>query len=162
MRNETHGAGRADCYPCTGGKYCNVLASTGPAGICDAGYYCPSSSDIDDPQPTGYLCPRGFYCVAETADPVGCDPGTYQANEGRTSCDLCPKGYYCPQNTSTPVDCPEYSYCPDGSASPVLCPNGTYTFDHTTNLEKAEDCFDCIAGMKLRFIFLFLMRVRNS
>lgn len=152
LRNETHGASVDDCYPCTGGKYCDSLAATEPAGICQERYYCPSSADIVDPQPSAFLCPAGFYCPADTADPIGCEPGTYQPNPGEISCLFCPKGYYCPQNTSVPLDCPAYSYCPNGTASPLLCLNGTYTDSATTNLEEADDCADCVAGIISLFI----------
>lgn len=146
IRNYTHGTSIGDCHPCNGGKFCNSSAATEPTGVCRERYYCPSFADIDDPQPSEFLCPRGFYCLEDTADPIGCEPGTYQENVGATSCLTCPMGYYCPQNTSTPLDCPAYSYCPDGTASPLLCLNGTYTDSNVTNLEKAGDCTDCPAG----------------
>ena len=64
-----------DCYPCTGGFYCDQLAAIEPAGPCAERYYCPSSADISDPMPALYKCPTGFYCPANVADPVPCPPG---------------------------------------------------------------------------------------
>ena len=76
MRNETGGTFVGDCYPCTGGFYCNQLAAIEPAGQCAARYYCPSAAnDITDPNPASYLCPTGFYCPDNIADPVACPPG---------------------------------------------------------------------------------------
>ena len=147
MRNDTHGGSISDCYPCSGGKYCDTTAAITYAGVCEEGYYCPSTENIDDPQPSAYQCPAGFYCLNDTADPLPCAAGTYQPSVQQTTCITCPKGYYCPQNTSMPVDCPAYSYCPDGSASPVLCPNGTYTDPSVQNLENYTDCTACVSGM---------------
>ena len=154
MRNETHGANVDDCYPCEGGKYCDVLAAKGPTGICLAGYYCPSTDDIGDPRPSTHRCPTGFYCLDDTADPIPCQPGTYQPSEQETTCLECPAGHYCPQNTTIPIDCPIYSFCPNGSAEPTLCLNGTYN-DASTTLEKPEDCSACTAGMLLLTMILY-------
>ena len=77
MRNETGGTGIDDCYPCTGGFYCDQLAAIEPAGICAARYYCPSIEDISSSSPGSFLCPTGFYCPENVADPVACPPGKY-------------------------------------------------------------------------------------
>ncbi|WAR11135.1 hypothetical protein MAR_036211 [Mya arenaria] len=104
-----------------GGKYCGGEALTEPTGPCAERYYCPAADDIGDASPTGYLCPAGSICPANTADPIPCDPGTYQENVGKFECDACPAGYYCPSNTFVPIDCRIYSYCPESSAAPTLC-----------------------------------------
>ncbi|XP_052778533.1 multiple epidermal growth factor-like domains protein 6 [Mya arenaria] len=104
-----------DGEPCPiGRKYCGGEALTEPTGPCAEWYYCPAADDIGDASPlTGYLCPAGSICPANTADPIPCDPGTYQENVGKFECDACPAGYYCLSNTSVPIDCPIYSYCPE-------------------------------------------------
>ncbi|KAH3750553.1 hypothetical protein DPMN_185080 [Dreissena polymorpha] len=145
LRNSTHGKSVDDCLPCTGGKYCNGLALVAPSGPCAQRYYCPAIADVFDPQPTEFLCPTGSYCPADSADPVPCNPGTYQDNEGEITCDPCPAGYYCPANTTNPIDCGNYSYCPQGSRAPTLCPNGTFN-DVYMNLMAPEDCKACTAG----------------
>ncbi|XP_070551142.1 signal peptide, CUB and EGF-like domain-containing protein 1 isoform X1 [Ptychodera flava] len=78
--------------------------------------------------------------------PYGCDPGTYQASEGKIDCDDCPAGKYCMYNTSVPYPCPPYSFCPEGSIEPTPCPNGTYTEDSVTDLQRASQCSPCPAG----------------
>ena len=76
LRNDTHGAELLDCHPCSGGFYCDQIAMIEPAGPCNERYYCPSfADDIIDPMPAAYLCPTGFYCPDNVADPVPCPPG---------------------------------------------------------------------------------------
>ncbi|WAR26197.1 hypothetical protein MAR_011901 [Mya arenaria] len=122
-----------DGEPCPiGRKYCGGEALTEPTGPCAEWYYCPAADDIGDASPlTGYLCPAGSICPANTADPIPCDPGTYQENVGKFECDACPAGYYCLSNTSFG--------CPDAVLEWDLN-------DASTNLEKPVDCSACIAG----------------
>ncbi|KAF9340934.1 hypothetical protein BGZ91_011756 [Linnemannia elongata] len=67
-----------------------INAST-PFWSCPAGNYCISPRHV---QP----CPPGFYCPANTAQPM-----------------YCCAGYYCSKDTKTMTLCPQNSYCPTGS-----------------------------------------------
>jgi len=83
----------ADCVNCTGGQYCQGDGNVVPDGDCTAGYYCPTG--IDTPTPANTPCWAGHYCPTGSAMPEPCPNGTYQATEGRDSCDPCLAGYYC-------------------------------------------------------------------
>ncbi|KAF9925214.1 hypothetical protein FBU30_004972 [Linnemannia zychae] len=67
-----------------------VNAST-PFWTCPAGYYCISPKHKE-------ACPPGFYCPANTAQPM-----------------YCCAGYYCSRDTKTLTLCPQNKYCPTGS-----------------------------------------------
>jgi len=75
MRNQTGGQSELDCWPCDGGHYCDVDGGLGPSGECQERYYCPDVANISSATPSAYLCPPGFYCPQNTADPVPCPPG---------------------------------------------------------------------------------------
>ncbi|XP_062603182.1 uncharacterized protein LOC134264959 [Saccostrea cucullata] len=149
-RNQTGAGNETDCWPCQGGHYCGSTGMTGPTDLCSARYYCPDSAKIDSNTPTTHVCPAGFYCPRGTADPIGCDPGTYQSMTGEEACLPCPTGFQCTGNTSAPIPCPAYSYCPGNTSDPFLCENGTYTTDTTTGLEFASDCSACPSGVYCR------------
>ena len=40
----------------------------------------------------GDICPRGYKCVEGSVEPAGCEPGTYQDQEGQSACTTCPNG----------------------------------------------------------------------
>ena len=137
-----------ECQPCPAGFYCNETGAITPSGPCNAGYFCPSNEIINDPRPTNFQCPSGHICPSETADPVGCPPGTFQPNEqfAENSCFGCPPGYFCIGNTSIPSPCPAHSYCPANSSHGMMCPNGTYTENDASKLESSDDCTMCKTG----------------
>ena len=139
-------ASAADCWPCPAGQYCANSGAIAATGTCSEGYYCPPEAVIRVPTPSAYICPRGYYCGNGTIQPNGCAPGTYQPNQGKTSCDSCPIGHYCPVNSSTPIACSAHSYCPVGSAQPTFCPNGTYTTADVRGLTNPSQCIPCING----------------
>lgn len=60
----------------------------------------------------------------------GCEPGTYNNDEGQHECKECPSGYYCLGNTTdyVPFLCPKGHYCPRRTPNPHYkqCPPGTY------------------------------------
>ncbi len=41
---------------------------------------------------SGGLCPTGYYCEEGSELPEGCPAGTYQDEEGQSSCKDCPAG----------------------------------------------------------------------
>ena len=75
-----------DCVPCNRGHYCNFYdyftsnntnvdinaAENNPTyyGVCDTGYICLEGSSIRNPQNnlTGYICPKGYYCLSGAFD----------------------------------------------------------------------------------------------
>jgi hypothetical protein len=91
-------------------------------------------------------CPRGHYCPLGTADPLLCLPGTYQSQEGQSSCAICPSGSWCGEGTVYPASCPLGSYCIEGTRYPTeyLCPNGT--FGNKMNLSSSSECSSCSPG----------------
>lgn len=72
---------------------------TAPEGRCSRGYYCPPGQLSSTP--SSHRCPRGFYCLEGSVDPVACEKGTYQSEEGKASCNRCPARFFCePTNNS--------------------------------------------------------------
>ena len=137
---------RNDCLPCTGGKYCFQPGLLVATSHCAAGYFCPAEEDIRTPYPSRFQCPTGHYCPNGTANPYGCNPGTYQERIHQSSCDVCPEGYYCRANTSSPIPCPAHHYCPNGTHTPVVCPNGTFTDVNASKLSDVDQCKPCDVG----------------
>ena len=88
-------------------------------------------------------CPEGTYCPAGTADPIGCEAGTYNDLPRQASCRPCVPGFYCPANSTTYLNtpCPKGAYCPLGteSAYQYECPAGTFN-----NATMGDDPYDCI------------------
>ena len=149
---------------CTPGMYCGEPGLSGPSGPCLAGYYC-NGSDIS-PTPDNKICPKGHYCLQQSATPTPCPTGTFSNQTGNQVladcqpclpgyvCDsegteypinLCAPGYFCPegQNSSTPSPfmCPIGYLCPRGSSQPVGCEPGYYQ-DETSQ----ESCKVCPQG----------------
>ena len=76
MNPNSGGLSIDNCTPCQAGHYCEGTGLSAPSGVCSERYYCPSDAMIDSPEPMGYECPAGFYCLNQTATPTACDPGT--------------------------------------------------------------------------------------
>ncbi|XP_077985306.1 uncharacterized protein LOC144439946 [Glandiceps talaboti] len=151
IRNTTGATGINDCEPCPGGYYCSGYGKTEATGLCDAGFYCPSNHSTTSATPADLKCPRGHYCLEGTAEPYPCETGTYQPNEGKSSCIPCEAGYYCRSALNPdPVLCPPYHYCPEGTMYPIPCPNGTFTYDNTTGLKADFECQECLSGLYCR------------
>ena len=65
-----------------GGFYCDRLNDTAVTGPCDAGYYCRSGSDTATPtygisKGDAGICPAGYFCAEQTAEPEPCPAGTF-------------------------------------------------------------------------------------
>lgn len=123
------------CSPCSNGDVCTTTALTSPDNTCGAGYWCNLGAATTTPDCilTGciYLhdiCPPHHYCPAGSSLPLGCSPGTYNAEEGQTTCGACQAGYYCLGGGVAPIICPAGSYCPSATASSIehLCPLGMH------------------------------------
>ena len=95
----------------------------------------------------------GSYCPTGSSQPIGCEPGQYQNNMGKWSCDPCPAGYYCVNSTDPdPKPCTPYHYCPGGSYEPTQCPDGTVNND--TMKAAVNECLPCPTGKYCRFDFI--------
>jgi hypothetical protein len=116
---------------------------------------------------TQTLCPTGFYCPADTTQPVPCPAGTYNNLQNKSAvsdCKACPPGRYCQMNSTFPTDCSSGSfrdtagaasqvdcttctpgnYCPVASVSPTPCFIGTY--NPNAGRDNDEDCQVCDIG----------------
>jgi len=148
-----------ECVPCFGGTYCPGPASTAPAGLCDAGFYCRSGASTPTPLDgvTGARCLPGEFCQAGSTLPRFCQGGKFCLTSSGVPDGDCFAGYYCRQGSSTPaptgqtnVDgivgdiCPPGRYCPNGTITPVLCPAGTFTA--ASGNRRLQDCTNCTAG----------------
>ena len=146
VRKTPGGASRNDCAPCDPGYFCEVPGLIKPSGKCLQGFYCPEAVEVKYKNPSGYPCPRGFYCGNGTSVPRGCPPGTYQPSHGSWQCLECPAGRYCTGNTSMPEPCPAHTYCLNKTIVPNYCPNGTFTYDNETGLYAPTQCRACVPG----------------
>ena len=102
--------GASEPIPCPPGKYCPACtvddaSATGCAPKdCsewpNSGVYCKGG--LAEPEP----CPAGSECPADSslALPILCQPGTWQPDEGQTSCEPCTEGYFCPTTGITSTD----------------------------------------------------------
>ncbi|CAG5098823.1 Oidioi.mRNA.OKI2018_I69.XSR.g16008.t1.cds [Oikopleura dioica] len=82
--------GSARPRPCDAGKSCQGLKLSEPDGGCDPGYYCPTGSK----SPQEKVCLPGHYCLADSAYPEPCPPGTYDVTDTvdsthRTNSSIC-------------------------------------------------------------------------
>ena len=78
-----------------------------------------------------------------------CPVGSYQPNEGQSSCIDCPAGQLCDTTAMTaPGECPIGKYCPAETNSvnneAIDCPAGTY--NDITNIGEEELCIPCEPG----------------
>ena len=135
-----------DCKACTPGYYCMSSGLSAPTGECDEGYYCPPRSIL--PRTTELLCPKGSFCPKGSSTYISCWAGTYQDEQGQSSCKECPKGFYCGQNQHTleGKECPVGHYCPPGTVSPTAfpCPIGRY--NPLTHAHSLDQCIYCDPG----------------
>ena len=65
-----------------------------------SGFYCPEGQIV--PDPNGFPCPVGHFCLEGSASPQICPSGTYQDAMRRADCVECPAGFYC-DNALEPV-----------------------------------------------------------
>eukprot|EP01012_Entosiphon_sulcatum_P020572 TRINITY_DN2549_c0_g1_i18.p1 TRINITY_DN2549_c0_g1~~TRINITY_DN2549_c0_g1_i18.p1 ORF type:complete len:7257 (+),score=712.60 TRINITY_DN2549_c0_g1_i18:702-21773(+) len=144
-------AAKSSCILCTAGMYCSTDGLAAPVGTCSPGFYCPPGTSLN--RDWDKRCPAGFYCPLGSGAPLACPSGTYQAYEGRYTCQACPAGYYCSANASsvsqvtTPQPCPAGFYCPNGTriATAFPCPVGT--LGNGTRLTSVRQCTPCTPGM---------------
>ena len=164
----------ANCTQCSQGKYCSSPAATVETGDCDPGYYCLYGSDSATPGPSSSgdagVCPAGSFCPAATGNPEPCPVGTFSNTTQLTSSSECTDcsggkyclttglteptgdcdaGYYClskatqsqPPDGATGGECPEAHYCPIGTSDPLPCPAGKFNA-----IPQQAVCFDCPSG----------------
>jgi len=163
------------CTQCTGGFYCDTQNLTAVSGPCDAGYFCRSGSDSQ--QPSGLLvgdagpCPAGSYCLQQTSEPTPCPSGSFNNQTKLTlesQCQDCSPGYYCetPGLTVPTGQCNAGFYCilSSNASSPSTtdatggpCPAGSYcptgsslpipcAAGKYTDNEQQSSCLTCPAG----------------
>ena len=153
-----------DCLPCTRGSQCPTSGMDSPSDcgagnynpllgqtgctICEAGYYCPSATTVEQIE-----AKTGFYTDTGADAPISCDqnrfcPSNTTSQNTMNTDYLCPAGMYCPSGLGYKPnlednECPVNHYCQKG-LSPVPCPAGTYT--ELGGLEQESECPDCPAG----------------
>ena len=80
---------------------------------CTPGFYCPANTS----QPV-YCC-KGYYCPSDGSDPM-IDPATQELNENGlgtwgAKAFICPDKKFCVNGQVEPFDCPALGKCPEGS-----------------------------------------------
>ena len=93
---------------------------------------------------TQTLCPTGYFCPADTINPVPCPAGSYNNEQNKsaaTDCKICPVGQYCPINSTIPTVCSATSYRDTTGASSqsdcITCPQ------HTVSTEGSSSLLNC-------------------
>lgn len=90
MSNTEGNIQESDCSDCTAGYFCAGTANTNYTGPCAPGYYCPPGQQVSEP--VEYNCTLGYHCPEGSPSPVSCTIGTYQDDEGGSTCKTCPAG----------------------------------------------------------------------
>ena len=144
-------AGASEPIPCPPGKYCractddDALATGCAPKDCsewtNSGVYCEGG--LAEPEP----CPAGSECPADSslALPILCQPGTWQPDQGQTSCEPCTEGYFCPTTGITSTDqmgiCHGGYECEEGqsNAGSNLCQESFYRPEDPDE----KDCISC-------------------
>lgn len=124
-----------DCKPCDDGYYGETtgLEVSTCTGKCSAGFYCnyvgqgqTIGATVHSPEDgtLGNRCAAGTYCPEGSYQETPCENGSYQPNNGQSSCLTCPIGSFCPEGSVEPVECPVGYYCEIGTGSTsILIPN---------------------------------------
>ena len=156
----------SQCLLCPGGRYCDGVGQTSPAGYCDPGFYCREGSFTKTPVdgPTGGLCPAGGYCLKGTVTPYPCPAGTFSNVSGasdNSSCTSCTPGYYCEGSNIPEPSGPCYAgyYCTGGASSPTQYSTnvGYYSVSGSSMQSpcspgsyqpqlRSSSCLTCLAG----------------
>ena len=109
------------CKLCSEDHYCgNRGMKSGEESNCGSGFKCNEGAMAAEPHAdqSGALCPEGQYCSVTEEGPQDCGVGTYNPDQGRSSCNYCPAGQLCATEAmQAPEDCPVGSWCPAQSAS---------------------------------------------
>lgn len=139
--NFTGAVNKSQCMACTPGMYCAVGMLGKPTGTCRAGYYCSGGAFT----PTQYRTTPGHYSGVGAFQEEPCAPGTYQPENGASSCRTCPKGYFCNDTAMTSGrECPKGFYCGYGTITPQPCLEGSY--NPSLNLFNQSQCISCDPG----------------
>ena len=107
-----------DCRDCTPGSYCAGTGNFAPTQKCAAEFYCPGGQSTATPGE--YLCTPGHFCIEGSTQPVRCENGTFQNEQGKSFCKTCPDGYFCDATNAAVVNatlCPTGHYCPLGTGN---------------------------------------------
>ncbi|PIK35709.1 hypothetical protein BSL78_27465 [Apostichopus japonicus] len=140
--NDTNKAAASECYPCSGGFYCETEGLTIPTGECAEGYYCPDGTIYREPNNT--FCPVGHYCPGANSYPIPCQNNTYVNYTHAVICLDCPAGYFCKFQGEQEI-CPMGYVCPAGTGYDLIsCPRGTYSDQE--GLYDLSQCKPCDAG----------------
>lgn len=110
---------------------------------CPAGTFSGGRGNIDASQCQS--CPVGHRCVAGSAHPDSCDPGTFAQEKAQSACSACPAGTF--QNEPAAdfcKPCDTGAFCARGSARPQSCPEGSYS--NRTDLPAEAWCTETEAG----------------
>ena len=150
--------------PCPGGHYSDKpnLGNVSDCIVCLPGYMCMPGSD------TPTRCSMGSYAGAGQDLCSMCEAGSYQDEEGQSSCKDCPAGNDCPRGSTVPLPasclpgmfasnitdvtsrddcqpCADGFECPGGDAQPRRCRPGTKGPPNRT-ISDRMDCALCSGG----------------
>ena len=160
-------AGAAEPNECESGTYADSLTNTckNCDGICPGPIYVNNVNAFSCPdghykvQNSGntlscMLCPAGYECTTDKANPTPCEPGTF-SKLGKDTCENCPDGFECSIfgvgdkcAFGTYSDSGECKTCPNGQNCggniPQVCTNGIRYRDFY--LSDDQECVECPAG----------------
>lgn len=107
------------------------------AGLCSAGYYCPSDATVN-----ATICPPGHFCPTGSALPRPCPGGTFSSAKALGSQEECTDaepGHFAPTGSVEPTPCAPGTYSSrPGLRSCLRCDQGSFQ-----PAENATACKDC-------------------
>lgn len=126
---------------CPRGYYCyeKGISSLGTKYKCPAGKYCPNGGNS-----TPINCPVGNYCPGGDYEPIKCEQGQYQNQNGQASCKNISEGYYVTSPSDEQKQCPKDFYCPGGKGGLIKCQRSTWRSDNgllTTDLGSTSSSY---------------------
>ena len=152
------------CDSCSAGEYYDTtpISETAVVGCtsCPAGYTCTGACS----GPTA--CPAGYYGASTHQLPGTCDLcplGSYNLQEGMSSCNECPAGYMCSNQTAAPKICGVGWYSLSGSTECVECGAGEYSI--VVGATACNNCsagFMCPSGISGKLAIILVRRVMLS
>ncbi len=147
-------AGSATCLACGNGFYQDERGKLS-CKTCPAGYQCPSGIDgVINP----IICETGSFSASQAHICTPCDGGSYQDQQGQSTCLACPEGHYCALGSAVYTPCSVGTFSSAGSSLCSLCESGSFQDEQGRSscklcnsgtyqsLQGQDSCIECPAG----------------
>ena len=140
------GRGRSSCILCDQGYICPNGSAVQLPATCNMGSYLPDGVTFRTDRDCAE-CPPGRACYGGRSQPANCSAGTFARDVRQSACRKCRAGTFQAEEGATSCDgCPPGRFCSAGAAVALPCPAGT-TMRLNFTMTSAEDCELCPAGV---------------